>query len=612
MKKIVFLVINIVVLTCLYSLIPPGYYDGTEGLSGDELKSVLNDIIDNHTELTYSQVWDALRDTDEDPENPENVILLYTGWSVTNAGYPTWNREHTWAKSHGGFDNDPPCGTDVHHLRPTDVQVNGDRGNLDFDYSDNPYPAIPTCFYDSDSWEPRDEVKGDVARMIFYMATRYEGENSELDLVVVDEVNTAPNPEHGKLSTLLEWNSLDPPSSFEETRNDRIYTNWQGNRNPFIDHPEFVGYIWGNTNPELTAEFTADITIGTAPLTVQFTDASYGSDIISWNWDMDGDNINDSTLQNPSFTYQNTGFFNVTLTVEDNLGNSSTITKENFIHVVQSGIPEIMLSESFESLIPEWYLISEASDQDWTITDEISIYTHPSTVPDGIYYAYANNYNSNAPANDWLITPVLDLTAYDDPYINFVAWTKFSDIIPGLEILVSANYTGEPNIADWTVLTADLPVPDSGTWQNSGDIDLSDFTEETINIAFHYTSSGTGTSTTTAWAVDDITVLGYEPSSVEENNPNISYYMNVYPNPIFNSSSVKMSYSIPAGAQTIQIKIYNIKGQKINQFSPSINSRSIFWNGADSENKIVGSGLYLINLSIDGKVVASKKCVILN
>ncbi len=250
MKKIILIVNLLIINYLLFAQIPPGYYDGTEGLSGDELKSALNDIIDGHTELSYTGVWNALRDTDEDPDNINNVILLYTGWSVSNSGYPTWNREHTWAKSHGDFGNNPPCGTDVHHIRPTDVQVNGDRGNLDFDYSDNPYPTIPGCFYDGNSWEPRDEVKGDVARMIFYMATRYEGEDGELDLVVVDEVNTYPNPEHGKLSALLEWNTMDPPSEFEETRNDRIYDNWQGNRNPFIDHPEFADLIWEITSTQ--------------------------------------------------------------------------------------------------------------------------------------------------------------------------------------------------------------------------------------------------------------------------------------------------------------------------------------------------------------------------
>ena len=287
--KIVLLVISFLMISLVaFSQIPDGYYDGTEGLSGDELKSALNNIIDNHTELSYSGVWNALKDTDEDPDNSDNVILLYTGWSVSDSGYPIWNREHTWAKSHGDFGTSAPCGTDVHHLRPTDLQVNNDRGNLDFDYSDNPYSTIPGCFYDSNSWEPRDEVKGDVARMIFYMATRYEGESGELDLVVVDEVNTYPNPEHGKLSALLEWNILDPPSDFEETRNDRIYENWQGNRNPFIDHPEFVDMIWGTTSSQ--EEYLSLNEYNLASYPNPFSRNSFGTNI-SFNIPNNSDNI---------------------------------------------------------------------------------------------------------------------------------------------------------------------------------------------------------------------------------------------------------------------------------------------------------------------------------
>ena len=253
LKYLLYLICFGFIINITEAQIPPGYYDDAVGLTGDELKDALHDIIKDHDPPSYDDLRDfILKVSDEDPNNPNNVILLYSGISrdkdMFGGGVGEWNREHVWAKSHGDFGNNPPSGTDVHHIRPTDVQVNEDRGNLDFDYSDNPYPGIEGCFYDSNSWEPRDEVKGDVARMIFYMATRYEGENGELDLVVVDEVNTYPNPEHGKLSALLEWNELDPPSEFEETRNDRIYDNWQGNRNPFVDHPEFADLIWDETS----------------------------------------------------------------------------------------------------------------------------------------------------------------------------------------------------------------------------------------------------------------------------------------------------------------------------------------------------------------------------
>ncbi len=242
---------NLILCKSVFAQIPAGYYDDAQGLTGDELKSALHNIIDDHVEFSYNDLRDfILRNTDEDPNNSNNVILLYSGRSQdknTFGGDPNdWNREHVWAKSHGDFGNDPPAGTDAHHIRPTDVSVNSARGNLDFDMGGSPVAEAPGCFKDSDSFEPRDAVKGDVARMIFYMATRYEGGSGVPDLEVVDAVNTYPNPQHGKLSQLILWNSQDPPDDFEINRNDVIYYQYQENRNPFIDHPEYVDAIWGD------------------------------------------------------------------------------------------------------------------------------------------------------------------------------------------------------------------------------------------------------------------------------------------------------------------------------------------------------------------------------
>jgi len=234
-----------------YSQIPPGYYNGTEGLFGEELKAALHDIIDDHDEPSYSDLRDyILPESDEDPENSDNVILLYTGRSqdkgTFGGGINEWNREHTWAKSHGDFGNNPPCGTDAHMVRPTDVSVNADRGNKDFDEGGQQHQEASGCYYTEYTWEPRDEVKGDVARMILYMDVRYEGDNGELDLTAVDAVNTAPAPEHGRLSTLFDWHENDPPDAFEINRNNVVFS-YQGNRNPFVDHPEFVYEIWGES-----------------------------------------------------------------------------------------------------------------------------------------------------------------------------------------------------------------------------------------------------------------------------------------------------------------------------------------------------------------------------
>lgn len=224
------------------------YYENAIGKTGTSLKTALHNIIDDHTEISYSNVWEALRNTDEDPHNHNNVILLYTGRSQSKTSNGTsidsWNREHVWAKSHGDFGTTMGAGTDLHHLRPTDVTVNSSRGNKDFDNGGIAQKEAPDTYADSDSWEPRDEVKGDVARMIFYMALRYEGDNGELDLEVSETVNNGSAPLHGKLSTLLQWHQQDPVDDFERNRNEVIYQDYQHNRNPFIDHPEWVEAIW--------------------------------------------------------------------------------------------------------------------------------------------------------------------------------------------------------------------------------------------------------------------------------------------------------------------------------------------------------------------------------
>ncbi len=231
-----------------FSQIPPGYYDDAIGLEGEALKTALHNIIDDHTEYSYNDLRDfILEETDEDPNNSNNIILLYTGRSQNKntfgGGADEWNREHVWAKSHGDFGNNPPCGTDAHHIRPTDASVNSARGNKDFDNGGQEHSEALGNYFTAYTWEPRDAVKGDVARMIFYMSVRYEGGSGEPDLEVVDYVNTSPAPEHGKFSTLYEWHQQDPPDAFEINRNEVIYS-YQGNRNPFIDHPEFLINIY--------------------------------------------------------------------------------------------------------------------------------------------------------------------------------------------------------------------------------------------------------------------------------------------------------------------------------------------------------------------------------
>ncbi|HEF1899754.1 endonuclease I family protein [Bacillus cereus group sp. MYBK108-2] len=235
------------------------YYESITTQSGKELKASLHEIIKKQNVLTYDDTRSALKEIDQDPNNPDNVLLFYKGGSMNKNSFcgnePCWNREHVWAQSH--FDDNRTIRTDLHNIRPENKWVNARRGNLDFDWDDghvnNPNASCkgtdlgaaqkaPDTCVDGDSWEPRDEIKGDIARTLFYMDVRYEGEGGP-DLKLVNDVDT-DNPNHGKLSTLLQWHQQDPVDDMERKRNNMIFEKFQHNRNPFIDHPEYVERIW--------------------------------------------------------------------------------------------------------------------------------------------------------------------------------------------------------------------------------------------------------------------------------------------------------------------------------------------------------------------------------
>lgn len=261
-----------------------GYYNGISGY-GSTLKSQLHTLLrtTHTTRYSYDALWTQLPYTDEDPANSSNLIEIYTGWSVPKSNYgggtTEWNREHTWSKSHGDFGETAPAGTDLHHLRPCDSTVNSAKSNKDFDnggtaYTDaSPYPGytgVTGCYTTASAWEPRNEDKGDVARMIMYMAVRYEGTDTSFNLEIIDDVNSEAGvsaPNYGKLSTLLAWHVQDPPDAREYQRNNRIAER-QGNRNPFIDHPEFARYIWAPVPQAATSLNTTGFTANwSAPIT---------------------------------------------------------------------------------------------------------------------------------------------------------------------------------------------------------------------------------------------------------------------------------------------------------------------------------------------------------
>lgn len=266
-RKTTLFAVSFFMLVCeLFSQIPPAYYNKAAGLSGDSLKAALNDIIDGHTEYPYTSssqddCWDILKKADQDPDSSNNVIGIYSAFSMDGPkeyhGGKGWSREHVWAKSRGDFSTSKGIGTDLHNLRAEDVSTNTARNNRNFDeatirYVDNSgnYSGTTDSYTSSTAdwvWEPRDEVKGDVARIIFYMTVRYEGENGELDLELTDSIlsKTDKRAIHGNAITLYQWHLDDTVSAAERARNDTIY-KYQKNRNPFVDHPEYADSLYGS------------------------------------------------------------------------------------------------------------------------------------------------------------------------------------------------------------------------------------------------------------------------------------------------------------------------------------------------------------------------------
>lgn len=226
---------------------PEGYYKRVNLNDDPEvIKETLGQIISaNYVKHSYKENNTVLKYTDPDPKGSGKAICIYSGRALESGA---WNKEHVWAKSHG-FPNEsyePYC--DAHHLRPSTTKINSTRSNKDFGEVPNATPDAYGNKTNNDLFEPRDEVKGDIARMMFYMETRY-GSNTKYNLKLVNSQTTSAsdlNGRFGNLETLIKWHYDDPVSKEEIYRNNVIFDNYQHNRNPYIDHPEYVDYVFPN------------------------------------------------------------------------------------------------------------------------------------------------------------------------------------------------------------------------------------------------------------------------------------------------------------------------------------------------------------------------------
>lgn len=269
------------------------YYANVDASSAASLRLTLHETIDDHQWFPYTSdstdSWDILDLADEDPNNSSQVLDVYQNASYPKAGggNSNYNREHTWPRSIGLGDTGTPLNssaTDAHNLRISNISYNSDRGNKPFAYCD---PGVDSACLEratlfnngvgggtgiypgnsnwvtvntdgnQGSWETWTDRRGDVARSIFYMDIRYEGGvhggngQQEPNLELTDnrndiQITNSGTAFMGLLSVLLEWHAQDPVDDKERSRNEVVFS-FQGNRNPFVDHPEWVDCLYLDT-----------------------------------------------------------------------------------------------------------------------------------------------------------------------------------------------------------------------------------------------------------------------------------------------------------------------------------------------------------------------------
>ncbi len=299
-NKLTLLAVSLVVSSSAFADVPAGYYDTVDLTNAQALKSSLHEIIDDHQRFPYTSsatdTWDILEAADQDPDNANNVIDIYlnASYAKVGGGNTNYNREHSWPKSYG-FPSDGSTNyayTDTHHLFIANSSYNSSRSNKPYADCDVACSEKTTLNNNgrggssaesnwtagsgnTGSWQTWSGRKGDVARALMYMAVRYEGGThgvtgvSEPDLILTDDRNLIGSSNAGSnlsvaymglKSVLLQWHKDDPVDAFEQRHNDVVYSH-QGNRNPFIDHPEFVECVFedicsgtggGDTTPPAT------------------------------------------------------------------------------------------------------------------------------------------------------------------------------------------------------------------------------------------------------------------------------------------------------------------------------------------------------------------------
>ena len=579
---------NIFLMLLLFSFsmnaqIPANYYNSANGMTGYALKTELSDIISNgHINRGYSNLYNGYMTTDTDNyyENDGTVLDMYSEnpngadpynythnnnkcGNYSNEG-DCYNREHLMPQS--WFGSSSPMKSDIHHVVPSDGKVNGQRGHYPLaevssanwtSQNGSKRGSCANTGYSGTVFEPIDEFKGDIARIYFYMATRYEDNIGSWENANSDGSDPVLNGSSNQvfedwyLDVLLQWHYNDPVTQREVDRNNAAY-DYQGNANPFINHPEWVALIWDPTpdtqNPTAPTNLMAsNVTFNSVDLT--WTAATDNVMVIGYDIYRDGTLV-DSALGSET-SYTNYGLtsstsYNFYVVARDGASNNSP--NSNTVSITTLDGP--MFSEYFdncETTTSNFTSISEASNKNWNC---ITQYGENNTGA-----MQMNGYHEDVASLDWLIsTNPIDFSQFTNETLSCYLVHAYGTM--SLELVYSTDYDGNGNPSNftWTAMpniTIDThdgtPVE---TTQIISNVDISTLTQPAY-VGFKYTSNGSPTR----WTIDSFVIQGNPVSSI--NDIAFSNRIVLYPNP------VKEVFFIKSDTKIKTVAIYNYVGELI-------------------------------------------------
>lgn len=592
MKHFYTLIIALLTFSIGFSQIPANYYDSADGLTGYTLKTQLKVIITNgHNDQGYGNLYNGYVTTHSDNmaesgyENDNTVLLFYTENPNGTDPYTfnhgsnqcgnyngegiCHNREHIIPQS--SFNSASPMQNDIHHVIPSDGFVNGQRGSLPFgtvgsanwtSQNGSKRGSSNVSGYSGTVFEPIDEFKGDIARAILYFATRYE--DTVDGYTGFEMFNGTENQalEDWAIDMLLDWHyNVDPVDQREIDRNDAAY-NYQGNGNPFVDHPEYANLIW-NPTPDTEAPSNPTNLVASNPtdntIDLNWTASTDNTGVASYDIYVDGTNSFNTT--STSFTVTgliaNTNYC-FTVKAKDSAGNESGFSNQDCATTTDNG------SGSSDCLVETFELIPANSgsylERTWT-GDNGLMYTATDARTDQSINGRAITVRNGA--------LTLPTTSGGIGSLTVTTQRVFGGSSGTFDVLVNGNFVGTIDYSDT-----------EGT-----------FTIPNINVENNVSVVINGNSTGSNRVIfDNLSYTCYSVLNIEEFNTDS---IKLHPNPVKNNLTIDLKSDV-----STDIEIYDILGKRV--YRSTLNKTSTI------NLQSLKTGIYIVKITQNNSTITKK------